>query len=118
MILVDTSVWIDHLRKGNARLKSLLHENEVLIHPFVIGEIACGSLKKRTEILDLLDALPEARLAYHHEVLNLIGSKHIYGHGIGWVDAHLLASAFLSRSKLWTLDRRLSEVATLLQNSM
>ncbi len=118
MILVDTSVWIDHLRKGNARLQSLLYENEVLIHPFVIGEIACGSLKNRTEILDLLDALPKARLAYHHEVLTLIESKHIYGRGIGWVYAHLLASAILSRSKLWSLDRRFSEVITLLQNSI
>ena len=118
MILVDTSVWIEHFRKGNRRLKSLLYENEVLIHPFIIGEIACGSLENRTEILNLLGALPEARLADHHEVLNLIESKHIYGRGIGWVDAHLLASALLSNSKLWTLDKRFSEVVTFLHNSI
>lgn len=106
MILVDTSVWIDHLRKGNVRLRSFLYKSEVLMHPFVVGELACGSLINREEILRLLCALPEARLARHDEVLHLVQEQELYGSGIGWIDAHLLASALLSKVQIWTLDRR------------
>ncbi len=111
MILVDTSVWIDHFRSGNQGLRSLLNENKVLTHPFVIGELACGSLRNRSEILGLLHALPQAQLAEHHEVLAFIENVRLYGRGLGWIDAHLLASTLLSGSPLWTLDRRLAKVA-------
>ncbi len=112
MILVDTSVWIDHLRVGNPRLKSLLHDEQVLTHPFVVGELACGSVRNREEILGLLRALPEARVAEHHEVLTFVESRRLSNRGIGWVDAHLLASALLSGVPLWTLDRHLAGLAS------
>ena len=115
MTLVDTSVWIDHLRNGNSELQALLEKEEVLAHPFIVGELACGSLKNRTEILRLLQELPEARLAEHHEVLGLINSRRLWGQGIGWTDAHLLASALLSRCWIWTLDKQLRSVASKLR---
>ncbi len=115
MILVDTSVWIDHLRNGNAELTVLLQQDEVLSHPFIIGELACGTLRNRTEILRLLRELPEARLAEHQEVLGLLESKRLWGCGIGWIDVHLLASALLSHSTIWTLDKQLSGVASSLK---
>lgn len=111
MILVDTSVWIDHLKRGNQRLRSLLQDDQVLCHPFVIGELACGNLHNRSEILHLLEALPGARLADHAEVLHLINSHRLYGQGLGWIDAHLLASAMLTGCELWTLDLRLHALA-------
>ncbi len=110
MILADTSVWIDHFRRGNARLRALLQEDQVSTHPFVIGELACGTLRHSEEILSLLAALPEARVAEHNEVMALVDERHLYGSGIGWVDAHLLASALLSHFGLWTLDRPLMRV--------
>jgi predicted nucleic acid-binding protein len=114
MILVDTSVWVDHLRVGNRKLQSLLEETEVLVHPFVIGELACGSLRNREEVLTLLQALPEAQVAEHGEVMHVVEQERLYGRGIGWIDAHLLASARLSDAPLWTLDRRLSGIASAL----
>jgi predicted nucleic acid-binding protein len=90
MILVDTSVWIEHLRAGNDRLKSLLFDEQVFCHPFVIGELACGTLQKREEILTMLKALPEAHLLDHEEVMSFLEARRLYGRGIGWVDAHLL----------------------------
>jgi len=89
MILIDTSVWIEHLRAGNDRLKALLFDEHVLCHPFVIGELACGRLQKREEILTMLKALPEAHLLDHEEVMSFIEARRLYGRGIGWVDAHL-----------------------------
>lgn len=115
MILVDTSVWVDHFRRGNSRLEELLRNGEVMVHPFVIGELACGTSGKRAEILGLLSQLPRAPLASHEEVLQVLESKHLFGRGIGWVDAHLVASALLSRSKVLTLDKRLFAVASSLQ---
>ena len=105
MILVDTSVWIDHLRKGNAELASLLNEGVVLCHPFVIGELACGNLENRAEFLSLLAAIPASTVASHQEVLRLVSDRGLSGKGLGWIDVHLLASALLSRCALWTTDK-------------
>ena len=111
MILVDTSVWIEHLRKGSERLKSLLYDEQVLCHPFVVGELACGTLHNRQEILSTLRALPEARVAEQEEVLRFLEARRLYGRGLGWVDAHLLASTLLTGCKLWTLDQPLRRAA-------
>lgn len=107
MILVDTSVWVQHLRSGSERLRSLLNDEQVFCHPFIIGEVACGTLRSRQEILGLLNALPRARFAEHGEVLHFLDERHLYGQGLGWVDAHLLASTLLTRCGLWTLDKPL-----------
>jgi hypothetical protein len=114
-MLVDTSVWVDHLRRGNARLESCLENGEVECHPFVIGELACGNLRNRAEVLQLLAALPRVLAADHEEVLAFVESKRLMGRGLGWVDAHLLVSALLSRTSLWTLDKRLAAEASALQ---
>lgn len=115
MILVDTSVWVDHLRKGNERLRELLHDEQVLCHPFVVGELACGNLRNRGEVLALFSALPQARLAEHEEMLHFIEVERLHGRGIGWVDVHLLASAMLTQSRLWTLDKALHQTARALK---
>jgi predicted nucleic acid-binding protein len=112
VILVDTSVWVHHLRYGLKHLEQLLLAEEVLMHPFVEGELACGSLRNRREILRLLERLPLASVAQHGEVLTLIERVKLYALGIGWIDAHLLASAMLSRGLLWSHDRRLEAVAS------
>ena len=111
MILVDTSVWVEHLRHGLPRLAMFLQEGEVLIHPWVIGELACGNLRNRSQVLELLQGLPAATVASDAEVLLLIERDRLMGRGIGYVDAHLLASARLSHCRLWTQDRRLAAVA-------
>jgi predicted nucleic acid-binding protein len=111
MILVDTSIWIDHLRKGNSTLSLLLEQGLVLTHPFIIGELSCGSMRNRREILKLLRTLPVAVIAEHDEVLYFIEAKHLYSAGIGWIDVHFLASAHLSRAPLWTSDMRLKRAA-------
>lgn len=112
MILADTSVWIDHLRSGDEKLASLLHDGLVLIHPFVVGELACGNLRDRESVLGLLQALPRATVATDTEVLFFIERHALMGQGIGYIDAHLLASASLSRTaRLWTRDARLGKVA-------
>lgn len=111
MILVDTSVWVRHLRQGDQHLVSLLDEGQVVSHPFIIGELACGALRNRREILALLAAVPTATIAEHDEVLGLIESRNLYGRGIGWVDAHLIASALMSHTPLWTLDGKLRAAA-------
>ena len=111
MILVDTSVWVEHLRRGLPRLATLLQEGEVLIHPWVIGELACGNLRNRSQVLDLLQGLPMATVANDAEVLLLIERGQLMGRGIGYGDVHLLASALLSHCRLWSQDRRLAAVA-------
>jgi len=112
MILVDTSVWIDHLRGREPMLKKLLESRMVLAHPYVIGELACGNLKRRTEILSLLQALPAARAATDAETLKYIDKHDLMGRGIGYIDAHLLAATVLTDvARLWTRDKRLHEVA-------
>jgi len=111
-MLIDTSVWVEHLRRGDPTLRSLLHRDEVECHPFIIGELACGSLRRRSEVLSLLRSLPHVAVASHDEVLTLIERHRLMGRGIGWIDAHLLASAALSNTSLWSRDRRVSDVAT------
>ena len=111
MILVDTSVWVDHLRVGNARLRGLLLEEVVHCHPFVIGEVACGSLGSRSEVIGLMSGLPMAAVVDNEGVLRLIESRRLYGRGIGWIDAHLLAAAIASGVQLWTNDKRLRSIA-------
>ena len=111
MTLVDTSVWVEHFRRGVDPLVRLLDHQGVLCHPFVIGELACGRLPKRREYLTFLGELPQAVMAGHDEVLMLIEERRLMGRGIGWIDAHLLASVLLVGAALWTLDRRLAAVA-------
>ena len=112
MILVDTSVWIDHLRRGNPALGAALEAGRVLLHPFVAGELACGNLVNRGEVLRLLQALPEVPVAGHQEVLRFIENHHLMGRGIRYLDLHLLASVALDgAATLWTRDRRLATVA-------
>ncbi len=112
MILVDTSVWVDHLRKADAQLAVLLDKGAVLAHPFVIGEIACGHLANRQQVLALLESLPMAAVAQPYEVLRYIERHRVYGKGIGYVDAQLLVSTALSHdAALWTRDQRLLAVA-------
>lgn len=112
MVLVDSSVWTEHLRRGLPLLSDLLTEGWVLSHPFVIGELACLNLQQRRGIFADLETLSSAKVAGDAEVMQLIEDRRLWGFGIGWVDAHLLASALISESMLWTLDRRLAEVAT------
>ena len=110
-MLVDTSVWIDHFRRSNDDLERFLEEGAVSIHPFVIGELACGSLRKRNEVIGLLQQLPAAPMATHDEVLRLIDRAQLHGSGLGWIDVHLLASARLAHESLWSADRRLRQAA-------
>jgi predicted nucleic acid-binding protein len=111
MILVDTSVWVAHFRQGAIGLEALLSEGRVMCHPFIVGELACGNLHNRSEIIFLLQALPQALEADHEEVLQFIENYHLMGQGLGYIDLSLLASAILSGVPLWTLDRRLNRVA-------
>lgn len=111
MIVVDTSVWVEHLRQGLPRLATLLQGGEVLTHPLVIGDLACGTLRNRSEVLELLQGLPVATVASDAEVLLLIERERLMGRGIGYIDAHLLASARVSHCRLWTQDLRLAAVA-------
>jgi len=112
MILVDTSVWIDHLRRSEKRLLHLLETGTVLTHPLVIEEIACGHLRDRVEITALLHALPSAPVATHSEVMGLISNKILYGIGIGAIDVHLIASAMLAKGKIWSNDKALIRAST------
>ena len=111
MILVDTSVWIEHFRTGTAELQELLNEGHVVCHPFILGELACGNLKNRSEILGLLQDLPMAVCAEDDEILQFIESHELMGKGLGYSDMHLLMSALISRIPLWTVDKRLHEIS-------
>jgi hypothetical protein len=113
VILVDTSVWVDHLRKDDPGLRMLLDGGRVLLHPFVIGELAMGNMKRRDLILKALRKLPEALVAREEEVLQFVGARRLFGLGIGYIDAHLLTSVQLTPGiSLWTRDRRMFEVAS------
>lgn len=119
MILVDSSIWIDHLRQPDFRLAALLNNARVLTHAFVIGELALGNFINRNMALSLLRGLPRAPLADNDEVMELIDRQSLFGAGIGYVDAHLLASALLATpASLWTRDKRLQEVAERLEISI
>lgn len=117
MVLVDTSVWVDFLREGNPLLTDLLNEGSVLTHPFVVGELRLGNIPKRAHFLGLLENLPQAVPASDAEVTHLIEMHKLYGKGIGYIDAHLLASSRISSSPLWTLDKRLDALAKKLKVS-
>lgn len=112
MILVDTSVWVDHFKKGLQELEILLNEGEVATHPFIIGELACGGLTNRSEILLLLQSLPTSTTIDLDEYLHFVSSHHIIGKGIGFVDIHILASAYIDSNFLWTFDKKLHAIAT------
>ena len=112
MILVDSSIWIDHLRGLDAKLSALLAARVVMCHPFVVGELACGNLPKRDVFFPWLSRLPAAPMVAHDEVAAFVQRHGLAGRGIGWIDAHLLASATIAgRVSLWTRDKRLAAVA-------
>ena len=111
MVLVDTSIWVTHLRQGTRRLEKLLMDAEIMCHSFIIGELACGNLKNRNEILSLLQSLPMTPTIEFDEFLFFIDRNHLMGKGVGFVDVHLLASAQLAGVPLWTADKRLKSVA-------
>ena len=111
MILVDTSIWVDHLRVADRQLAGLLLKDAVVCHPFVVGELACGALGRRREILGLLQDLPQAPVVDQEEGLAFVDVHALMGSGLGWVDVQLLASAALAGRRLWTRDRRLAHAA-------
>ncbi|MGA2858025.1 MAG: type II toxin-antitoxin system VapC family toxin [Candidatus Sulfotelmatobacter sp.] len=112
MILADTSVWIDHFRSGNKELQKALNQGQVVIHPWIIAELALGSLRERTRTLAMLDLLPRVRIAQMSELRLMIEDRHLYSLGIGLTDAHLIAAVFLNPpTLLWTKDKRLRKLA-------
>ncbi|MGH7548934.1 MAG: PIN domain-containing protein [Gemmatimonadales bacterium] len=111
IVLADTSVWVDHWRRGNPRLARLLEQDRVVVHPFVLGEVALGAITPRADVLRNLEELDAPRIAEHDEVISLVDRTPLWGRGIGWVDAHLLASALLDRLHIWTLDLPLARAA-------
>ncbi len=112
MVITDTSIWVTHLRQGSRQLEKLLIDAEVMCHPFIIGELACGNLKNRNEIISLLQSLPMAPIIEFDEFIFFIERNQLMGIGIGFVDVHLLASAQLTGIPLWTADKRLKSAAT------
>jgi predicted nucleic acid-binding protein len=112
VILIDTSVWVDHFRAGNSTLTELLEQNAALTHPFVIGELALGNLRQRELLLPILSHLPGASVATDAEVLRFVERHSLFGRGVGYLDVHLLAAVRLTAgSHLWTFDKRLNDVA-------
>jgi len=118
VILADTSVWITHFRRGSDELKRALEAGEVLCHTHVVGELACGNLRSRTSILEFMQALPSTTLATDEEVLACLERNHLYGSGLGCSDVHLLASAMLTLTRLWTFDEALARHAKRLDLSL
>ena len=114
MVLADTSVWVDHLYKGVTLLEEMLSEDEILMHPVVIGELACGSIPNRAKTFHLLGKLPTAAVSTNQEVLHLVETHKFYGCGISWGDAHILASALINGCALWTHDKKLHNLAKFL----
>ena len=112
MILVDSSVWIDHFRRVHPSLVEALEASDVLCHPFVLGEVACGHIPLRQRVLSLMARLPVVVPVSHQEALAFLDAHELAGAGLGWVDVHLLASATLARAQLWTRDKALERAAT------
>lgn len=110
MVLVDTSIWVSHLRHGNSRLQKLLEESTVASHPFVLGELACGNISNRTEVISLIRSLPTLDVVEHDELVVFIENNELMGKGLGLVDVHLMAAAALAGIPLWTQDRKLNQV--------
>ena len=110
MTLVDTSVWVDHFRRGNAQLRQLLQDGDVATHPYVIGELACGSLPNRATTLYMLGNLPRVAVLSDELVLRAIDQRKLWGKGVGWVDVQLLTAALAAGVPLWTLDKRLGKI--------
>ena len=110
MILADTSVWVEHFRRGSPRLRELLVAGEVAMHPMILGELACGNLARRAGTLRLLHRLPSVAQLPDSVVLEAIEVRRLWAKGIGWIDAHLLAAALVSGATLWTLDQRLARL--------
>ena len=115
MILVDTSIWVNHFRTGVPELGDLLEQNLVGLHPFIIGELACGGLHKRGEVISSLRSLPLALVAKDTEVHHLLESHRLWSRGLGWIDMHLLTSALISGWALWTADAPLSATVNVLK---
>jgi predicted nucleic acid-binding protein len=115
MILVDTSIWVDHLSRGKGGLAALLEEEQVLMHPYVMGELACGDIRNRGEVLELLATLPPAAVASDGEAMMMIEKRKLMGRGLGWVDVHLLASVVLSGTRIWSRDKHLAAAAAQLK---
>ena len=111
MILVDTSVWIDHFHHSDEALKKLLLSNQVCIHPFILGELSCGNISNRKEVLALLRSLRSVDMVLDEEVFILIENRKLYGKGLGFIDIHLLASAMIHHVPIWTRDNTLKRVA-------
>ncbi len=114
MVLVDTSVWVEHFRRGMNELEALLNDGQVVCHPFIVGELACGNLRNRAQILSLLATLPSSHLPEHEEVMHFIDQYRLMGKGLGYIDMHLLSSAMLTNVPLWTLDKKLDKVSAAL----
>jgi len=112
MVLVDTSIWIDHFRNSNDQLVELLNDGEVFCHPFIIGELACGNIKNRKKIIAALQALPQSSIIEHNEIMIFIEKNKIIGKGLGYIDVAILASSLVTGIPLWTLDRKLNDMAT------
>lgn len=112
MILVDTSIWVSHLRHSNSRLQKLLNEGKVVSHPFIIGELACGNISNRTEIISLMQSLPMLDVIEHEELLLFIEHNKMMGTGLGLVDIHLMAAAKLAGIPLWTQDKKLKRACS------
>ena len=111
IVLADTSIWIKHFREGNKQFTELLEQGLIACHPYIVGELACGSLKNRSEIIGLLEALPMAVVLEHSEVMELIEKQKLMSIGIGYIDTHLLGSSLLSDFQLWTFDKSLQKAA-------
>jgi predicted nucleic acid-binding protein len=110
-MLVDTSVWVEHLRGRNARLTALLDDGQVMMHPFVLGELCCGNLAKRAQTVALLSNLPTLPVLEHDVIMDFVATHRLYGRGLGWIDSHLLASALVAHVPIWSFDRQLASAA-------
>lgn len=111
MVLVDTSIWIDHLCNNNDQLFELLNDGKVFCHPFIIGELACGNIKNRNEIIAALQALPQSSIIEHDEIMIFIERNQIMGKGLGYIDIAILASSLVTTIPLWTFDQKLNTIA-------